>query len=114
MPKCEGIPYPVIFNYFFLVNTEEASASTGEISDTDDQKFTRAQRKRLRKSKLKEAALQRRKIIGPLLPASNEEIDPNHVGVEVVNNCVEGVRQNAATRLLGEISFKLWIEYVVL
>ncbi|KAL8528852.1 hypothetical protein ACS0TY_006347 [Phlomoides rotata] len=76
--------------------SESASSSddcTGEISGTD-QKLTRAQRKRLRKSKFKEATSHRRKIIGPLLPASNDDIDHNHGGVE-------SVRQNAATNVLG-------------
>ncbi|KAL8528853.1 hypothetical protein ACS0TY_006347 [Phlomoides rotata] len=77
--------------------SESASSSddcTGEISGTD-QKLTRAQRKRLRKSKFKEATSHRRKIIGPLLPASNDDIDHNHGGVE-------SVRQNAATNVLGD------------
>lgn len=35
--------------------------------------MTRAQRKRLRKKKLKEAASTRRKLIGPMLPTSEDE-----------------------------------------
>ncbi|PWA75985.1 hypothetical protein CTI12_AA238080 [Artemisia annua] len=46
------------------------------------EKLTRAQRKRLRKKKLKEAACNRREIIGPQLPPGEE-----------------GVRRNAAERV---------------
>ncbi|XP_077217036.1 uncharacterized protein LOC143851469 [Tasmannia lanceolata] len=48
-------------------------------SDTNEfalpQKLTRAQRKRVRRKKLKEAASCRRKIIGPLLPSPCENLD---------------------------------------
>ena len=68
---------------------EKSSCSTSDDNDNDDggesgtQKLTRAQRKRLRKKKLKEDASRRGKIIGPLLPSSNDDGDV-------------GVRQNAA------------------
>lgn len=106
--------FHLLLNCFSLVNVESTSASSGddyagEISG-NDQKLTRAQRKRLRKSKLKEAASQRRKIIGPLLPASN---DHNH---EAVNNEAEGVRQNDSENVLGQIrlSFGIWISNILL
>ncbi|XP_057491680.1 uncharacterized protein LOC130777361 isoform X2 [Actinidia eriantha] len=59
-------------------NTDEIGESGSSSSSDDDsecgpQKSTRAQRKRLRKKKLKEGASRRRKIIGPLLPASEDD-----------------------------------------
>ncbi|KAL9689880.1 hypothetical protein QQ045_010271 [Rhodiola kirilowii] len=48
-------------------------------SDGGDGKLTRAQRKRLRKRKLKEESARRGKMVGPLLPATDEEND--HEGV---------------------------------
>ncbi|PWA37167.1 hypothetical protein CTI12_AA593030 [Artemisia annua] len=53
------------------------------------EKLTRAQRKRLRKKKLKEAACNRREIIGPELPPGKGEDDQQP----------EGVRRNAAERV---------------
>ncbi|KAK1291688.1 hypothetical protein QJS10_CPB17g02600 [Acorus calamus] len=52
----------------------EKEKSYGEGSECGLQKLTRAQRKRLRKRKLKESASVRRKIIGPLLPSGYEDI----------------------------------------
>lgn len=75
--------------------SEQPSPSS---SGNDDGKLTRAQRKRLRKRKLKEAASHRRKIIGPLLPGSNDDIDRSCGG------SVEGVRRNAATDFSGDHS----------
>ncbi|KAK6152804.1 hypothetical protein DH2020_012443 [Rehmannia glutinosa] len=72
------------------------SSSDDEGENGGTEKLTRAQRKRLRKRKLKEAASRRRKIIGPLLPPGSSD-DKNDGGVEVVDNVPEGVRQNAAT-----------------
>lgn len=64
------------------------------------QKLTRAQRKRLRKKKLKQAASQpRRKIIGPLLPTSTTACEG---GGDAVENAAQGVGQNAAE---GNASF---------
>lgn len=66
-------------------------------SDGGDGKLTRAQRKRLRKRKLKEANSRRRKIIGPLLPASEDDTDGN------ANDVSNAPEQNAAANGLGEI-----------
>lgn len=83
------------------VENEEGCSLPSSSDDNDGEKggsgrLTRAQRKRLRKKKLKEAAPQRRKIIGPLLPGSSDD-----------GNVAESVRQNAATEVSGEISFKI-------
>lgn len=64
-----------------------------EEGDDGPKNLTRAQRKRLRKKKLKEAASRRRKIIGPLLPDANEDaIGEADVGVEEA----QSVRENSA------------------
>lgn len=47
--------------------------SSGDTSECVTPKPTRAQRKRVRKRKLKEVASHRRKIIGPLLPSTDED-----------------------------------------
>ncbi|KAI7756362.1 hypothetical protein M8C21_011104 [Ambrosia artemisiifolia] len=78
---------------------EERSEEDGELGS---QKLTRAQRKRLRKKKLKEAASHRRHIIGPQLPVDQmggdridgEVSDGSEHGHE--DGCMEGVRRNAA------------------
>ncbi|KAI3462673.1 hypothetical protein Pfo_019336 [Paulownia fortunei] len=77
-----------------------SSSDDNEGENGGTEKLTRAQRKRLRKSKLKVAASRRRKIIGPLLPGSSD--DRNDGSVEVVGNVPESVRQNAATDVSGE------------
>ncbi|KAK1317918.1 hypothetical protein QJS10_CPA05g01607 [Acorus calamus] len=61
---------------FHLVDAEEPEKekSYGEGSECGLQKLTRAQRKRLRKRKLKESASVRRKIIGPLVPSGYEDV----------------------------------------
>lgn len=51
---------------------ETACCSSDGIDDGAPEKLTRAQRKRIRKRKLKEAASSRRRIIGPLLPSEYE------------------------------------------
>ncbi|KAK1589435.1 hypothetical protein Q3G72_034029 [Acer saccharum] len=58
-------------------------------SECEPQKLTRAQRKRLRKKKLKEDASRRSKIIGPLLPTPNNDDDGGG------ENVSPSVRQNA-------------------
>ncbi|KAK9285285.1 hypothetical protein L1049_024475 [Liquidambar formosana] len=50
-----------------------ATSSTDDEGECGPQKLSRAQRKRLRKKKLKEAASCRRKIIGPLLPSTIDD-----------------------------------------
>lgn len=81
-----------------------STSDDNECENGSTEKFTRAQRKRLRKRKLKQ---QRRKIIGPLLPGSNDDSD--HGSAEVVGNVPEAVRQNATSNVSGEISFKFSI-----
>ncbi|XP_076934131.1 uncharacterized protein LOC143600283 isoform X1 [Bidens hawaiensis] len=75
-----------------IVNSESHNINTNELEEEEDEeqseelgfhKLTRAQRKRLRKQKLKEAASERREIIGPQLPG---------------NQWPEGVRRNAEER----------------
>ncbi|MBA0770302.1 hypothetical protein Gotri_018958 [Gossypium trilobum] len=74
---------------------EEDKSSSPKTADEDDgsqsetQKLSRAQRKRLRKKKLKEDAFCRGKIIGPLLPSSKKD------GVGSLQCEPEGVRENA-------------------
>lgn len=53
-------------------HAETACYSSDGIDEGAPEKLTRAQRKRIRKRKLKEAASSRRKIIGPLLPSEYE------------------------------------------
>ncbi|PRQ48232.1 hypothetical protein RchiOBHm_Chr2g0108411 [Rosa chinensis] len=67
----------------------ESSATSGDEDgngESEIQKLTRAQRKRLRKKKLKEDASRRRQIIGPLLPLTVGEGE----------NCTPDVRRNAS------------------
>ncbi|PPS19538.1 hypothetical protein GOBAR_AA01037 [Gossypium barbadense] len=76
-------------------DSEEDKCSSPKTADEDDgsqsetQKLSRAQRKRLRKKKLKEDAFCRGKIIGPLLPSSKKD------GVGSLQCEPEGVRENA-------------------
>ncbi|GAV57715.1 hypothetical protein CFOL_v3_01251 [Cephalotus follicularis] len=63
--------------------------------ETGPKNLTRAQRKRLRKKKLKQDAARRGNMIGPLLLATYCEDDNRDVGV-VVGNESPVVRQNAA------------------
>ena len=49
------------------------SASSEDDDELGSQKLTRAQRKRLRTKKLKEAASHRRQIIGPELPPTGDD-----------------------------------------
>lgn len=80
------------------MNEQPSPSSSGNDGGGGDGKLTRAQRKRLRKRKLKEAASRRRKIIGPLLPGSNDDIDRS------CGASFEGVRRNAATDFSGDHS----------
>ncbi|KAB2617710.1 hypothetical protein D8674_013579 [Pyrus ussuriensis x Pyrus communis] len=71
---------------------ESGSSATSSEDDGNDeseaQRLTRAQRKRLRKKKLKEDASRRREIIGPLLPSATDQCD----------NEAQGVRRNASEK----------------
>ncbi|KAI3704614.1 hypothetical protein L1987_74839 [Smallanthus sonchifolius] len=86
------------------INTDELeeedetnlSASSEEQGELGFQKLTRAQRKRLRKQKLKEAASRRRQIIGPQLPPG-DQIDGG-VSAVAEHQHPEGVRRNAAEK----------------
>nr|GEX30338.1 hypothetical protein [Tanacetum cinerariifolium] len=81
-----------------IVNSNHHPINTDELKEEEDhddegelggfEKLTRAQRKRLRKQKLKEAASHRREIIGPQLPGKGDD-----------DQQAEGVRQNAAERV---------------
>lgn len=51
-----------------LEDYENASSSSDEEQESEPEKLTRAQRKKIRKKKLKEQAIRRGKLIGPLLP----------------------------------------------
>ncbi|CDP02621.1 unnamed protein product [Coffea canephora] len=75
-----------------------ASTDADEGEENGPKKLTRAQRKRLRKKKLKEAASRRRKIIGPLLPDTSENGTAEVGGGGVVEEEPQGVRGNAAER----------------
>uniref|UniRef100_M1BXG4 Uncharacterized protein n=1 Tax=Solanum tuberosum TaxID=4113 RepID=M1BXG4_SOLTU len=66
------------------------SPPSQEETDHGPEKLTRAQRKKIRRKKLKEASTRRQNIIGPLLPT--EEIDREDVNVSAPP---QGVRQNA-------------------
>ncbi|TXG59948.1 hypothetical protein EZV62_014521 [Acer yangbiense] len=83
-----------------LINPDDYIRSSNSSGDDDEddnvdgsecepQKLTRAQRKRLRKKKLKEDASRRSKIIGPLLPTPNNDDDGGG------ENVSPSVRQNA-------------------
>ncbi|XP_057981905.1 uncharacterized protein LOC131167106 [Malania oleifera] len=60
----------------------------GDADTAGPKKLTRAQRKRLRKQKLKEEASRRRKIIGPLLLSTSQD--------DAFQHGPPGVRRNAA------------------
>ncbi|CAH9089894.1 unnamed protein product [Cuscuta epithymum] len=71
-------------------SSSSSSSSSDEEGGCEAQKLTRAQRKRIRRTKLKEAASRRQKIIGPLLPNASVES-----GAENVQEHLPGVCQNA-------------------
>ncbi|KAJ0557068.1 hypothetical protein HanIR_Chr07g0320931 [Helianthus annuus] len=70
---------------------EERSEGEGELGF---EMLTRAQRKRLRKKKLKEAASQRREIIGP-------QLNPDHTGGDRIDGEVGSVRDHEHESLEG-------------
>ncbi|XP_027362285.1 uncharacterized protein LOC113869935 [Abrus precatorius] len=51
---------------------DNASSNSNEEDDCEAKKGSRAQRKRIRKKKLKEEAIRRGKLIGPLLPLTHQ------------------------------------------
>nr|KAJ0219929.1 hypothetical protein LSAT_V11C200080200 [Lactuca sativa] len=72
------------------------SVSSEEDDELGSEKLTRAQRKRLRRKKLKEAASHRRQIIGPELPPTGD--DQINDEVSNVHQQSEGVRRNVTER----------------
>ncbi|KAK2981203.1 hypothetical protein RJ640_030592 [Escallonia rubra] len=80
-----------------LEERDSSSSSSDEEGECGSEKLTRAQRKRLRKKKLKEAASQRRRIIGPVLPTANDDGDGE--GAQVDSSCPQDVRRNADKEL---------------
>ncbi|KAA8514825.1 hypothetical protein F0562_018004 [Nyssa sinensis] len=74
---------------------ENISSSSGDgEGERGPQKLTRAQRKRLRKKKLKEEASPRRKVVGPLLPTTSDD-GKGDDGNNVIKNEPQGVCSNA-------------------
>lgn len=53
---------------------DNSSTSVNEERDSETEKLSRAQRKKIRKKKLKEEALHRGKLIGPLLPLTSTQV----------------------------------------
>ncbi|XP_027914012.1 uncharacterized protein LOC114173685 isoform X2 [Vigna unguiculata] len=51
-----------------------SSTSVDEEHDSETEKLSRAQRKKIRKKKLKEEAVHRGKLIGPLLPLTSTRV----------------------------------------
>ncbi|KAE9613082.1 hypothetical protein Lalb_Chr05g0213781 [Lupinus albus] len=73
-----------------LDDNENASTSGEEEQSCETEKLTRAQRKKIRKKKLKEEAIRRGKLIGPMLP-------PATTG-DLVAECAPPVRLNASEK----------------
>lgn len=83
----------LVYIFWIWGNCTDTDELKEEEDDDDEgelgfEKLTRAQRKRLRKKKLKEAASNRREIIGPQLPGQGEDDQQS-----------ESVRRNAAERV---------------
>ncbi|XP_011628031.1 uncharacterized protein LOC18446953 isoform X1 [Amborella trichopoda] len=75
----------------------DESESLSENYESGPQKLTRAQRKRLKKRKLKEAASSlRRRFIGPTLPSNCEHTrsDPSFDPAEAVNQTFQQIDQS--------------------
>lgn len=90
---------------------EETGYSTsddnGDGEPVRPQQLTRAQRKRLRKKKLKEDACRRGKIIGPLLPSTSDDVgDPGGGDGDVVEKEPPAVRRSAAENKLDATTNK--------
>nr|GMC97095.1 uncharacterized protein LOC109177932 isoform X1 [Ipomoea batatas]GME17923.1 uncharacterized protein LOC109177932 isoform X1 [Ipomoea batatas] len=86
----EGLDLDLVPDEYENERSSSSSASDHE-GGCEPQKLTRAQRKRIRRKKMKEAASRRQKIIGPLLPNASD------VGAEIADEHPPGVRQNAQT-----------------
>ncbi|KAG2724108.1 hypothetical protein I3760_01G002800 [Carya illinoinensis] len=90
---------------------EETGYSTsddnGDGEPVRPQQLTRAQRKRLRKKKLKEDACRRGKIIGPLLPSTRNDVgDLGGGDGDVVEKEPPAVRRSAAENKLDATTNK--------
>ncbi|KAM5576839.1 hypothetical protein ABKV19_007598 [Rosa sericea] len=86
-PKDEDVPLNILRQKFELDSGSSATSGDEDgTGESETQKLTRAQRKRLRKKKLKEDASRRKQIIGPLLPSTVGEGE----------NCTPDVRRNAS------------------
>lgn len=93
----EEKPETVPERFINITDPDDFGESSSSISEDEDEiekesgKLTRAQRKRLRKKKLKEDSSRRGKLIGPLPPPGEGlKTDPQ--------NGTPGVRQNAAEK----------------
>ncbi|KAF5463621.1 hypothetical protein F2P56_013779 [Juglans regia] len=83
------------------------SDDNGDGEPVRPQQLTRAQRKRLRKKKLKEDACRRGKIIGPLLPSTSDDVgDPGGGDGDVVEKEPPAVRHSAAENKLDATTNK--------
>ncbi|XP_042972356.1 uncharacterized protein LOC122304260 isoform X1 [Carya illinoinensis] len=90
---------------------EETGYSTsddnGDGEPVRPQQLTRAQRKRLRKKKLKEDACRRGKIIGPLLPSTRNDVGDRGGGDgDVVEKEPPAVRRSATENKLDATTSK--------
>ncbi|XP_009607431.1 uncharacterized protein [Nicotiana tomentosiformis] len=86
------------------VEDDRGSSSSGDQASDHgpDEKLTRAQRKRLRRKKLKEAASRRQNIIGPLLPtAENDGRGENVSTTEEIQNILGRFFQ--PQRMMGRV-----------
>ncbi|CAE6261683.1 unnamed protein product [Arabidopsis arenosa] len=116
-----------------LINPEDYlkidSSNHGDVNENGDEsgiaeKPSRAQRKRLRKKMLKEEAVRRKKVIGPLLPTEmlqthdgrivgdaggnnfeeeDSDGDEEETSGSISNNCSQLVRPNAQEKKQGKI-----------
>ncbi|XP_050384755.1 uncharacterized protein LOC126801356 [Argentina anserina] len=85
-PKDEDVPFNVSRQDFGLeIGSSATSGDEDGDGESETHELTRAQRKRLRKKKLKEDASRRKQIIGPLLPSTIDE----------GGSCSPDVRRNA-------------------
>ncbi|XP_019182977.1 PREDICTED: uncharacterized protein LOC109177932 isoform X2 [Ipomoea nil] len=87
----EGLDLDLVPDEYENERSSSSSASDDHEGGCEPQKLTRAQRKRIRRKKMKEAASRRQNIIGPLLANASD------VGAEIADEYPPGVRQNAQT-----------------
>nr|GLL26419.1 uncharacterized protein LOC109177932 isoform X2 [Ipomoea trifida] len=87
----EGLDLDLVPDEYENERSSSSSSASDHEGGCEPQKLTRAQRKRIRRKKMKEAASRRQKIIGPLLPNASD------VGAEIADEHPPGVRQNGHT-----------------